>query len=86
MHSINLLVLIYFLQGEIVNINNPCCITPEEYFDAAIDLEGKDVGRPRELSTKTQKFKASISMAEGFPLTLQEQVLPGIIYLLQSKV
>ncbi|KAF6025635.1 ANKRD13D [Bugula neritina] len=64
--------------GEIVNINNPCCITPEEYFDAALDLEGKDVGRPRELSTKTQKFKASISMAEGFPLTLQEQVLPII--------
>ena len=42
-----------------------------------------DVGRLKEMSTKKQKFKATISMADSYPLSLQQQVLP-IIKLLVS--
>ena len=57
-----------------MNINNPCSITAEEYFDADLDLGDKDIGRPRETSTKIQKFKANLSLCQEYPLTLQEQV------------
>ena len=42
-----------------------------------------DIGRIKEMSTKKQKFKATISMADPHPLSLQQQVLP-IIKLLVS--
>lgn len=29
----------------------------EEYFDSSIDLGKRDIGRPKEMTTKTQKFK-----------------------------
>ncbi|XP_074643517.1 ankyrin repeat domain-containing protein 13D-like [Tubulanus polymorphus] len=58
--------------------NNPCCITPEEYFDPDIDLDKRDIGRPIEQMTKVQKFKATLWLCENYPLALQEQVLPII--------
>lgn len=58
--------------------NNPCNITPEEYFNKDCDLKGKDIGRPIEQTTKTQKFKAQLWLSENYPLSLQEQVLPII--------
>ncbi|CAD5125374.1 DgyrCDS13613 [Dimorphilus gyrociliatus] len=58
--------------------NNPCNITPEEYFNDRIDLQGRDIGRPKETSTKTQRFKATLWLSEEFPLNLQEQVQPII--------
>jgi hypothetical protein len=58
--------------------NNPCSITPEEYFDPDVDLGKKDIGRPIEQMTKTQKFKANLWLCEDYPLSLQEQVLPII--------
>ncbi len=54
--------------------HNPCAITPEQYFDADFDLEGKDIGRPIEQTTKTQKFKANLWLCEDYPLSLPEQV------------
>ena len=54
--------------------HNPCAITPEQYFDAEFDLEGKDIGRPIEQTTKTQKFKANLWLCENYPLSLPEQV------------
>ena len=54
--------------------NNPSSITPEEYFNPLIDLEGRDVGRPTEQTVKTQKFKANLSLCENYPLSLPEQV------------
>ncbi|XP_067684865.1 ankyrin repeat domain-containing protein 13D-like isoform X1 [Haliotis asinina] len=57
---------------------NPCSITPEEYFNKMIDLEERDIGRPIEQATKTQKFKATLWLCETFPLSLQEQVVPII--------
>ncbi|GBN40890.1 Ankyrin repeat domain-containing protein 13D [Araneus ventricosus] len=55
---------------------NPCHITPEEYFDPEVDLDGRDIGRPREISTKVQKFKANLWLCENYPLSLPEQILP----------
>ncbi|EDW33665.1 GL11759 [Drosophila persimilis] len=50
-------------------------VTPEEYFSGE-DLHGRDVGKPKNLSTKVQRFKANLWLAEEHPIRLQEQVLP----------
>lgn len=47
----------FLLQEEYIHVGNPCNITPEEYFDDAMDLKGRDIGRPKEVNTKIQKFK-----------------------------
>ncbi|KAJ2948847.1 hypothetical protein O0L34_g5773 [Tuta absoluta] len=46
----------------------------EEYFSEA-PLE-KDIGRPRDIATKVQKFKATLWLCEDYPLQLQEQIMP----------
>lgn len=38
-------------------MGNPSNITAEEYFDPDVDLNGRDIGRPKEINTKIQKFK-----------------------------
>lgn len=58
--------------------NNPCHITPEEYFNSLVDLGNRDIGRPIDQTAKTQKFKATLWLCESFPLSLQEQVVPII--------
>ncbi len=61
--------------SEYYSANNPCCISPEEYFSEA-DLKGRDIGRPREMTCRVQKFQAQLWLCEDFPLSLQEQVMP----------
>ncbi|ALC42126.1 CG15118 [Drosophila busckii] len=51
-------------------------ITPEEYFSADVNLHGRDIGKPKNESTKVQRFKANLWLAEEHPIRLQEQVLP----------
>uniref|UniRef100_A0A1A9UR25 ANK_REP_REGION domain-containing protein n=1 Tax=Glossina austeni TaxID=7395 RepID=A0A1A9UR25_GLOAU len=51
-------------------------ITPQEYFSPEIDLNGRDIGQPRKLNTKIQRFKANLWLCEDYPIRLQEQVLP----------
>ncbi|XP_038059948.1 ankyrin repeat domain-containing protein 13D-like [Patiria miniata] len=62
----------------ITNPVNPTDIRPEEYFNADFDLSTRDIGRPKELATKVQKFRATLWLSEHHPLSLQEQVLPII--------
>ncbi|XP_078278741.1 ankyrin repeat domain-containing protein 13B isoform X2 [Rhinoraja longicauda] len=57
---------------------NPTSITPEEYFNASFDLGTRDIGRPMELTTKMQKFKAKLWLCEDHPLSLADQVTPII--------
>ncbi|XP_054074950.1 ankyrin repeat domain-containing protein 13A isoform X2 [Rissa tridactyla] len=63
---------------EYATSNNPTAITLEEYFDPEFDLKGRDIGRPKEVTIRTQKFKATLWMSEEFPLSLMEQVTPII--------
>lgn len=68
----------FYLQTISLVSYNPSSITPEEYFNAHVDLGDRDIGRPIEQSTKVQKFRATLWLCEDFPLSLQEQVLPII--------
>lgn len=53
-------------------------VTLEQYFDPAFSIQGHDIGRPREITTKINKFKTHLWLSEQFPLSLQEQILPII--------
>ncbi|XP_043924433.1 ankyrin repeat domain-containing protein 13A [Protopterus annectens] len=66
------------LTTEFALANNPTAITAEEYFDPEFDLKDRDIGRPIELTIRTQKFKAMLWMSEDYPLSLVEQVTPII--------
>ncbi|XP_019362882.1 PREDICTED: ankyrin repeat domain-containing protein 13A [Gavialis gangeticus] len=66
------------LTTEYATINNPTAITLEEYFDPEFELKDRDIGRPKEVTIRTQKFKATLWMSEEFPLSLVEQVTPII--------
>nr|XP_033776337.1 ankyrin repeat domain-containing protein 13D [Geotrypetes seraphini] len=57
---------------------NPTSITPEEYFDENFNLEARNIGRPIEMSSKVQRFKATLWLCENHPLSLVEQVTPII--------
>uniref|UniRef100_A0A8C5ERV4 Ankyrin repeat domain-containing protein n=1 Tax=Gouania willdenowi TaxID=441366 RepID=A0A8C5ERV4_GOUWI len=63
---------------EYATATNPTAITPEEYFNPNLDLGDRDIGRPIELSVRTQKFKGTLWMSEDHPLSLVEQVTPII--------
>nr|XP_057927674.1 ankyrin repeat domain-containing protein 13A [Doryrhamphus excisus] len=63
---------------EYATATNPTAITPEEYFNSNFDLGNRDIGRPIELSIRTQKFKGTLWMSEEHPLSLVEQVTPII--------
>lgn len=66
------------LTTECATANNPTAITPDEYFSEEFDLRDRDIGRPKEMTIRTQKFKATLWMCEDFPLSLVEQVIPII--------
>ncbi|XP_008416914.1 ankyrin repeat domain-containing protein 13A [Poecilia reticulata] len=63
---------------EYATATNPTAITPEEYFNPDFDLGDRDIGRPIELTIRTQKFKGTLWMSEEHPLSLVEQVSPII--------
>ncbi len=60
--------------SETFSANNPCCISQVEYFDPTVDFKGRDIGRPKEMTCRVQKFQAQLWLCEDFPLSLQEQV------------
>lgn len=63
---------------EYTHSGNPCQITPEEYFSPGVSLGTRDIGRPKEITTKIQKFKATLWLSEEYPLSLPEQIIPII--------
>uniref|UniRef100_A0A8D3CLH5 Ankyrin repeat domain 13 family, member D n=1 Tax=Scophthalmus maximus TaxID=52904 RepID=A0A8D3CLH5_SCOMX len=58
--------------------HNPTDITADEYFNPEFNLNGRDIGRPVELTSKVQRFKATLWLSESHPLSLAEQVTPII--------
>ncbi|TSR04330.1 Ankyrin repeat domain-containing protein 13A [Bagarius yarrelli] len=63
---------------EYATATNPTAITPEEYFNPDFDLKDRDIGRPIELTIRTQRFKGTLWMSEEHPLSLVKQVTPII--------
>ncbi|XP_021511873.1 ankyrin repeat domain-containing protein 13D isoform X3 [Meriones unguiculatus] len=57
---------------------NPTAISAEEYFDPSFSLESRNIGRPVEMSSKVQRFKATLWLSEEHPLSLGDQVTPII--------
>uniref|UniRef100_A0A2I3SHC3 Ankyrin repeat domain 13D n=2 Tax=Pan TaxID=9596 RepID=A0A2I3SHC3_PANTR len=57
---------------------NPTAISPEEYFDPNFSLESRNIGRPIEMSSRVQRFKATLWLSEEHPLSLGDQVTPII--------
>jgi hypothetical protein len=49
-------------------------VTYEEYFNAFIDLKGRDIGKTKEVSVRCRKFAAHLWLADGYPLSLPDQV------------
>lgn len=47
---------------EYATSNNPTAITPEEYFDPEFDLKGRDIGRPKEITIRTQKWEIKLQL------------------------
>lgn len=64
--------------SECASAHNPTDITAEEYFDPEFNLNSRDIGRPLELTSKVQRFKAHLWLSEAHPLSLAEQVTPII--------
>lgn len=67
-----------------VESSNPYNLTLEEYFNPRL-YPGKDVGKLRKMTSKTQKFSATVALSDTFPLSLQEQVLPIINLMANSS-
>ncbi|XP_037697006.1 ankyrin repeat domain-containing protein 13D isoform X4 [Choloepus didactylus] len=57
---------------------NPTAISPDEYFNPNFSLESRNIGRPIEMSSKVQRFKATLWLSEEHPLSLGTQVTPII--------
>ncbi|CAB3989535.1 ankyrin repeat domain-containing 13D-like [Paramuricea clavata] len=57
---------------------NPYNLSLEEYFNLPLNKSKKDIGRPKDMISKTQKFKATLCLCPTYPLSLQQQVLPVI--------
>jgi len=61
-----------------VSLCNPENVTMKEYFDVDVDLASRDIGKPKELTTKIQKFRAALWLCEEYPLSLADQIMPII--------
>jgi len=69
---------------DVRSLRNPHKITPQEYFaPSSNELKSntsnkRDIGLPREITSRVQKFKATLWLCESFPLSLPEQIVPVI--------
>ena len=55
-----------------------CLALPECHTNLFFSSSPAAIGRPVEESSRVQKLKATVWLGEGFPLSLQEQIMPII--------
>ena len=60
-------------------------VSEEQYFNRDFPLNGKSLGRPREVSKRVQRFHATLWMSDQFPLSLHDQILPILDLLAQRQ-
>ncbi|XP_062503280.1 ankyrin repeat domain-containing protein 13D-like isoform X2 [Corticium candelabrum] len=67
--------------------SNPKQLSEDNYFNPPIKFKrgDHDIGREPEVNVSSQKFKATLWMAEDFPLSLHDQIMP-IIELLAANI
>ncbi|EDV22628.1 uncharacterized protein TRIADDRAFT_59062 [Trichoplax adhaerens] len=53
-------------------------LSSQDYFYPTEETKKQDIGRPKEMSVKEQRLKASLWLCDDYYLSLQEQVLPII--------
>ncbi|XP_065054339.1 ankyrin repeat domain-containing protein 13D-like [Rhopilema esculentum] len=63
---------------------NPFRLSIEQYFNPK-ENPGKDIGRCKRMTSKSQKFSATLALCDNFPLSLQDQVLPVINLMANSN-
>jgi len=63
---------------------NPFQLSIEQYFNPR-EYPGKDIGKCRRMTSKSQKFSANLALCDNFPLSLQDQVLPIINLMANSN-
>ncbi|XP_050675967.1 ankyrin repeat domain-containing protein 13D-like, partial [Leptidea sinapis] len=61
-------------EGGAYTETGPGAVRWQDYFCA--DVDEPEVGRPREVTTKVQKFRGTLWLCEDYPLQLQEQIMP----------
>uniref|UniRef100_F1KZA7 Ankyrin repeat domain-containing protein 13B n=1 Tax=Ascaris suum TaxID=6253 RepID=F1KZA7_ASCSU len=55
-----------------------CGLTPAQYLDKDYYMGDRDIGRPKQVTRKSNSFKATLWLCDQYPLDLQDQVLPII--------
>ena len=63
---------------------NPFNLSIEDYFNPK-QHPGKDIGCIKKMKSRVQKFSATVALADEFPLSLQDQVLPIINLMANSN-
>lgn len=55
-----------------------CGLTPAQYLDNDYPMKDRDIGRPKQVTRKSNSFKATLWLSDDYPLNLQAQILPII--------
>ncbi|VDM36877.1 unnamed protein product [Toxocara canis] len=55
-----------------------CGLTPAQYLDKDYSMHDRDIGRPKQVTRKSNSFKATLWLCDNYPLDLQDQILPII--------
>ncbi|VDN54010.1 unnamed protein product [Dracunculus medinensis] len=55
-----------------------CGLTSLQYLDKEYNMDGCDIGKPKQVYKKSNSFRATVWLCDQYPLDLQEQVMPII--------
>ncbi|VDK22335.1 unnamed protein product, partial [Anisakis simplex] len=55
-----------------------CGLTPTQYLDKDYSMSDRDIGHQKQVTRKSNSFKATLWLCDNYPLDLQDQILPII--------